>query len=131
MEFYDVVCKKCLKNTVRNSEKCINKKKICKTCSQRTRKKVEIKSKFRLPIEVYEDMLIAQLGVCAICKQRESVKIKKSLAVDHCHTTGKIRGLLCSRCNIGLGYFRDNEKYLQSAIDYLKAQDNTTNLGVQ
>jgi hypothetical protein len=42
------------------------------------------------------------------------------LAVDHCHTTGKIRGLLCSKCNPALGAFNDNIEILNSAIKYLK-----------
>lgn len=52
-------------------------------------------------------------GLCEICKTREAVNI------DHCHSTGKVRGFLCFHCNAGLGHFSDNKDWLQSAIDYL------------
>lgn len=63
-----------------------------------------------------------QQGVCAICKQLASgmLNSRARLAVDHCHTTGKIRGLLCGGCNVGLGHFKDNPEYLANAIEYLK-----------
>jgi hypothetical protein len=51
---------------------------------------------------------------CAICKTRTE------LAVDHCHETGKVRGLLCTNCNNGLGRFFDNITFLENAICYLR-----------
>lgn len=42
------------------------------------------------------------------------------LAVDHCHRTNKVRGLLCTKCNLGLGYFADTEELLQQAVTYLR-----------
>lgn len=60
-------------------------------------------------------MFQAQSGRCAICHDQ----FEKRPHVDHCHTTGTVRGLLCHLCNVGLGAFRDNTKRLQSAIDYL------------
>lgn len=54
---------------------------------------------------------------CNICGDVESMK---SLAEDHCHTSGKTRGLLCTRCNLGLGFFADNIELLEEAIKYLK-----------
>lgn len=73
----------------------------------------------------YEDYLISQNYKCAICKQEEkAIDIRTGqiyeLAVDHCHKTGKVRGLLCSSCNQGLGMFKDNIEYLREAIEYLK-----------
>lgn len=71
----------------------------------------------------YELMLKAQNDVCAICKQPETAikqgNIKK-LAVDHCHKTRKIRGLLCNKCNTGLGGFKDNLELLEKAAQYLR-----------
>ncbi len=70
----------------------------------------------------YMYMQLGQKHVCAICKKEETVKNRgkiRCLAIDHCHTTGKVRGLLCSRCNTGLGLFKDNPEYLQNAITYL------------
>ena len=67
--------------------------------------------------EVYLAMFAAQGGVCAICKLR----CVKALAVDHCHATGKIRGLLCLRCNTALGGFKDDVTVMTNAIEYLQA----------
>jgi hypothetical protein len=66
-----------------------------------------------------EAMLIAQDYRCAICGCHQS-EINHILAVDHCHKTGKIRGLLCPECNLGIGKFEDNPEYLKSAVEYLK-----------
>lgn len=60
-------------------------------------------------------LLVEQDYLCAICK----VPIKENAHLDHDHETNKVRGLLCSTCNIGLGLFRDNIKNLKSAIEYL------------
>lgn len=65
----------------------------------------------------YETMLANQGGVCAICKKE--CTSKPSLAVDHDHATGKVRGLLCSNCNNGLGRFKDDVELLNNAIGYL------------
>jgi len=73
-----------------------------------------IKQKYNLEFEIYLQLIETQGEVCAICKQ------SKKLVVDHCHTTGKVRGLLCNSCNSGLGQFQDNTGYLISAADYLK-----------
>ena len=60
----------------------------------------------------FDRFLAQQKGVCAICKKNESHKNKKNLSVDHDHTTGKVRGLLCHRCNTALGLFNDDIKLL-------------------
>jgi len=72
----------------------------------------------------YNNLYENQRGLCSICGKEEistlrSVK-KKVLAVDHCHTTGKVRGLLCSNCNRGLGHFQESSDILRKAIDYLE-----------
>ena len=72
---------------------------------------------FRMDVEDYFDMLDAQNGVCAICG--ETCKSAQRLSVDHDHTTGEIRGLLCRSCNSGIGYFQDSVKLLKKAIQYL------------
>ena len=71
---------------------------------------------FGITEEQYYCMLTEQEQRCAICRGKD----KRALAVDHCHTTGKIRGLLCSKCNTGLGLFRDNPCLLEQAVDYLR-----------
>ena len=69
----------------------------------------------------YRTMLDEQNHLCAICASPSGLGTKKSreLSVDHCHQTGQVRGLLCTRCNVGLGYFQDNPMNLRRAIDYL------------
>lgn len=79
--------------------------------------------RFNLSMEDYSQMLSAQGGVCAICKQPETHMRNgkvKALAVDHNHKTGKVRGLLCSDCNTGIGKLKDSPDVLQAAIDYLR-----------
>lgn len=72
--------------------------------------------------QIYNDIFEKQNGVCAICGNIQDRKNRKMLAVDHCHNTGKVRGLLCDKCNIGLGHF-DNVKDLELAINYLQTFD--------
>jgi hypothetical protein len=67
----------------------------------------------------YSDILESQGGGCAICR-RSPLPEEKSFAVDHCHATGKIRGILCGSCNRGLGLFRDDVFQLKEAIIYLE-----------
>jgi hypothetical protein len=81
--------------------------------------------KFGLSYEDYEQMHKQQKGLCAICNNPETfvhskTKEPASLAVDHCHTTGKTRKLLCKNCNTGLGSFKDNQDVLLKAMQYLK-----------
>lgn len=66
-------------------------------------------------------MLTTQGGVCAICRSDDPAAPKGgAFAVDHDHATGRVRGLLCQKCNTALGGFRDNPKFLLAAIKYLK-----------
>ena len=67
----------------------------------------------------YDRLLMEQGGVCAVCKRPPADK--QRLCVDHCHTTNKVRGLLCSKCNTGLGQFDESPGSLLSAIAYLAA----------
>jgi hypothetical protein len=78
-----------------------------------------LRSKFGLTLADYEAMLEAQGGVCAICLRPER-KENKSLNVDHCHSTGIVRGLLCGPCNTGLGMFSDDPERIMAAISYLE-----------
>lgn len=76
-----------------------------------------LKRRYGITLEEYEKMFAEQDGKCAICKG--VCPTGRNLAVDHDHDTGKVRGLLCSRCNQGIGQLR-NIAILQSAITYLK-----------
>ena len=66
----------------------------------------------------YYDMLVAQGGVCAIC--RLTCQSGKRLCVDHDHATGKVRGLLCQKCNTVLGKMSDSPELLRRAAAYLE-----------
>ena len=82
-------------------------------------KEMAWKRRYGITAEDYNQMFSEQEGCCAICKRHQS-EFKIALAVDHCHTTSRVRGLLCLDCNIGIGKLKDDISLLQSAIDYLK-----------
>lgn len=73
---------------------------------------------YGITIDEYEEKLLEQCGNCAICN-RPSSDYKRRLHVDHNHITGKIRGLLCVKCNNGLGCFGEEVSILNNAIKYL------------
>lgn len=73
--------------------------------------------RYRLEPGEYERRLETQKGACNICGGQQSNG--GNLVVDHCHTTGRIRGLLCTRCNIGCGAFKDNAAFLLRAAEHL------------
>jgi len=78
---------------------------------------------YGISLHEYNELHKAQNGKCAICGNGESEKIngrELSLAVDHCHTTGNVRGLLCNKCNQGLGCFKDDIELIQKVLTYLK-----------
>lgn len=68
--------------------------------------------------EDWEQMFETQGGRCKICKKHQS-ELSRVFHIDHCHSTGKVRGLLCMNCNTGLGNFKDNPVLLSSALNYL------------
>jgi len=80
-------------------------------------------STFGLTPADYDRLLVEQNGVCAICRQPETArhgKTLRSLAVDHCHTTNRVRGLLCQACNLSLGKMQDDPLRLRAAADYVE-----------
>lgn len=80
--------------------------------------KTKLKIKYGLTIEQYNAMFESQNGQCKICGKKFDNKMGSG-NVDHCHKTGKVRGLLCNGCNVGLGFFKDNIENLKSAAEYL------------
>ena len=83
-----------------------------------------LKSKYGLDESGYQSMLESQGGVCAICGTNDPHGRKHNrFHVDHCHKTNAVRGLLCSRCNMGIGSFLDNVELLQKAIVYLSSRN--------
>ncbi len=74
-------------------------------------------ARFGLTIEDFDNLYIKQGGVCAICK--EACSLHKRLSVDHDHVTLKVRGLLCHRCNMAIGLFRDRDDCMVAAAEYV------------
>jgi len=82
-----------------------------------------LKKRYGVTFEWYQKTLAEQNNVCAICAKPETTQIRNktiAMPVDHCHTTGKVRGLLCTQCNRALGLFGDDPATLQAAIGYLE-----------
>jgi hypothetical protein len=78
----------------------------------------ELAKKFGITADEYKSLLTKQDGVCAICKKE--CKSGRRLAVDHCHSTGVVRGLLCTKCNTAIGSLEESEVLFISALEYLK-----------
>lgn len=81
-------------------------------------RKCELKLRYNLTLKEYENLILEQNNKCSICSKE--LNGKKEPAVDHDHITGKVRSLLCSTCNMGLGNFKDNTSLLSEAILYLE-----------
>lgn len=96
----------------------------CKKCSDKNRidgymKNYHIRRNFGLLPHQFKSMMESQDYKCAICGIHRD-NYNKEFAIDHCHNTGKIRGLLCTNCNTGIGMLQDNIEILNSAIKYLQ-----------
>lgn len=78
-----------------------------------------LRKMYGISVEDYDELVAKQKGLCLICEQLDTSG--KRLAVDHHHDTGLVRGLLCARCNLGLGYFTDDPERLRRAAAYLEA----------
>ena len=110
----------------------------CKNCSEKYRKIYYIQNKeklketakwymrqirFNISKEDFNKKLNEQNFKCCICKENFNIKDPRSIHIDHNHNTGNLRGILCRFCNTGLGQFKDNIEYLNSAIEYLKTNN--------
>jgi hypothetical protein len=95
----------------------------CKSCRKQLNRRHSLKKTYGITVEQYAEMLAVQDGCCAICKRSES-RTRGSraitLAVDHCHSSGSVRGLLCGRCNTAIGLLQDDVGVLRQAIEYLE-----------
>lgn len=113
----------------------------CKECDSKARKKyyeLNEKSlekrtergkrykykKYGITPEEYRILNESQKECCAICNSKETRSTSTELSVDHCHTTGKIRGLLCNNCNRGLGMLGDSVESISRALVYLTSHYN-------
>ena len=88
----------------------------CKDCSR----SYEMQRVYGITLDTYDAMLAAQNGRCAICNTETT---KGRFAIDHCHTTGKVRGLLCFDCNTGIGKLKDDPSLLLTAYNYLTNEE--------
>ena len=82
-----------------------------------SRRKTKLKQKYGISVEEYDRMFKEQQGKCYLCNNEHS---RRPLNVDHCHKTGKIRKLLCDKCNLALGLVDDSVELLENFIRYLK-----------
>ena len=88
---------------------------ICKDCNY----SAAIKRRYGIDLQDYQRILESQNGKCEICNGG-LVRNRKRFDIDHCHTTGKVRGLLCSNCNRAIGLLRDNVRIAEKMVEYLQ-----------
>jgi hypothetical protein len=131
------VCKRCgIKKPIteyyKTSDRKSGHKTICKDCikadplTEERKEKMRaygkdyhLKVNYNMTREEHNKLLISQNHKCAICGIDEKEAVKQKLYVDHCHTTGKIRELLCHGCNASLGLMKESIQTLTKAIAYL------------
>ncbi len=87
----------------------------------------QLQRAYGISLEEYNLLFQKQAGKCAVCG-RHQVELGKGLYVDHCHTTGTVRGLLCSNCNTGIGLFKDSIEIFYQAIGYLERNYKKINI---
>jgi len=114
------------KNYDAKKERRKNRSRLWNRLNKNHRRSQQLIKKYGITLEDYEVMLESQNHTCKICGTDEPRGVG-AWKVDHCHTTGKVRGLLCNNCNVGLGNFKDNAAVLASAIKYLNESSETTN----
>lgn len=102
-----------------NKEVAIQRSKTWAENNRRQRKHNVLKSTYNITIDDFEKMLEEQDYKCYCCSIEHS-ELKNGLYVDHCHNTNKVRGLLCSTCNLAIGYAKDNVEILTNMIKYLE-----------
>lgn len=128
----EVACKQCMKaraiSRYRNPEK---RKKILETGARWRERNPDadadktLRRKYGITLAQYDELFELQGGVCALCKKGETTKRRKKgegrerLAVDHCHDTGRVRGLLCFKCNTAIGSLGDTEEDARKVVEYL------------
>lgn len=116
-------CKDCLPSSRRKAPypgpRCATHHRAVRTGRREAAHGRHIEETYGITSEQYQALYRAQGGVCFICRRAKGTARRK-LAVDHCHITGEVRGLLCKPCNRDvLGHLRDDPEALKRAIDYL------------
>ena len=129
------ICSKCkvqkpLTDYHKRSNRPCGVRSICKECYKGYKYKrrdgynreYDLMKSYSITTKEYDDLLKQQDGKCKICGTTSPIEgRKKYLCVDHDHNTGKIRGLLCDKCNRGIGLLNDDIKIIKNALDYLSA----------
>lgn len=88
-------------------------------------RRYDLKKTYGITVAEYQALFSGQSGRCRIC-ERHQLEFNKALAVDHCHKTGAIRGLLCSACNCALGLLKDDITRARALVAYLQASKEDT-----
>ncbi|MGS2645839.1 endonuclease VII domain-containing protein [Streptosporangium sp. G12] len=119
----DKVCTKCGETKLktefsRNPKMGDGRFTACKSCVSKIARNARFKRKYGITADEYDQMLESQNGVCLICSGPPPNG--RPLVVDHCHSTGDVRGLLCNNCNALLGMAADDIQRLTAAITYLE-----------
>lgn len=132
LETFGDYCKRGHERTEENTYVNGRGERSCKICTNENNKKWQkdnpektrrnainqyLKKTYGITKTDYLAMVARQNGVCAICKKPPK---NGPLEIDHCHSTGRVRGLLCHRCNWALGILEDSEELLASALEYLR-----------
>lgn len=129
----DTICLECSRQRVKEWRK-DNPEKRKEQLKRETKKDYNhnkhLKATYGITRKEYLEMFIKQGGCCKICGTHQ-LELTKRLAVDHCHSTNKIRGLLCQPCNLMLGGSKDNIDTLKNAITYLEdSYDDATTIRI-
>lgn len=89
------------------------------SCCKECHRDFKLRRKFNITTEDYNNMFVEQKGKCLICNKHQS-ELDKRLAIDHNHETGVVRGLLCCKCNTGIGMLSDDIGIVRKAVEYLE-----------
>ena len=90
-------------------------------------RKINYLRKYGVSNEEIEELLVFQKGICLCCGSSISLEGRVTAYVDHCHSTGKVRGLICHSCNVALGFVKDSRRTLENMIKYLERAEDVLN----
>ncbi len=116
------LCKECINEAAKNRKSTHVRQKEWRDRNKEKLLDYDLKRRFGISVDEYNKLLAEQGGVCSICGRPETHTYRgktKKLSVDHNHETGEIRGLLCYKCNLGIGQFEDSIELLDRAKRYL------------
>lgn len=98
----------------------------CSRCSNRRKTVFNLKKYYGLTLDEYFQQLESQSYRCYICEKHQT-EVQRPFHIDHCHTTGKLRALLCSQCNVAFGMLRESPRVMQRMIEYHAEYNPATN----